>query len=143
MNKSGIGLGSASVLLVFVVLCLAIFTVISFITARNDKVLALIEAEMVINYYHADMQAELILAKLLRYGLDISEVGDVEVIWEWNMELMAETAEFAYPINEDRELYVRIAFHGDSFDILNWQTRDTVPWELELYFPALWAGWRD
>ena len=51
MNKSGIGIGSASVVLVFAVLCLTIFALISYTAAINDKALTEVEVRLVKGYY--------------------------------------------------------------------------------------------
>ena len=144
MNKSGIGLGSASVLLVFVVLALTIFTIISFITAGNDLALARAERELVVGFYQADKEAELILYSLAALSQP-DTVGATQIFWGWDARLMAETAEFAVPVNEDMELYVKLALRDDYFDILAWQMRATTPWELEIYIQGLWGGgdWSD
>ena len=141
MNKSGIGLGSASVLLVFVVLALTIFAIISFITAGNDLALARAERELVVGFYQADKEAELVLYSLVPDMLSQPDmIGETKIFWGWDSRLMVETAEFAVPVNENMELYVKLVLRDYYFDILAWQMRATTPWELELEIPNLWQG---
>ncbi|MCL2163360.1 MAG: hypothetical protein FWH55_02985 [Oscillospiraceae bacterium] len=64
MNRSGLGIGSASVTLIFAVLCLTILALISHVSADNDKALSDAEAKMVIGYYNADVLAERVVAEL-------------------------------------------------------------------------------
>jgi len=44
MGKSGIGVGSASIVLVFAILCLTIFSLITYVVAGNEK--ALVDAKV-------------------------------------------------------------------------------------------------
>ncbi|MCL2767588.1 MAG: hypothetical protein FWE49_02545 [Synergistaceae bacterium] len=130
MNKSGIGLGSASVVLVFTTLCLTIFALISYTAAGNSKALTDVEARMVINYYEADTLAECILAELITADTipDTSTIRGTEVKTQWDGELAAGTAEFSCIVSGSRELYVKVAFNKDSYDILSWRMRDTGTW---------------
>ena len=139
MNRSGMGIGSGSVVLVFAVLCLSVFALISYTAAGNDKTLAEIEARMVGNYYEADTLAELILAEILTAGAIPRSVGDVEITSRWDRELAARTAEFSCPMSDDYELYVKIALRGDTYDILSWRSRNTGAWEFEDSLPV-WLG---
>ena len=141
MNKSGIGIGSASVVLVFVVLCLTVFAIISHTAARNDKALTDVETELVKNYYEADTMAECILAEFLAadtFPVPYSILG-VELTMRQDPELAVETAEFSCPVSGDRELYVKVAIYGDSYDILSWRMRSTREWTIDNDQPV-WLG---
>ena len=54
MKNGGIGVGSASIVLVFAVLCLTVFSLITLVVAGNDKVLVDAGAKLVTAYYEAD-----------------------------------------------------------------------------------------
>ena len=131
MNKGGIGTGSASIVLVFAVLCLTIFATISFTSALADSALAEVEAELVKNYYAADTLAEEIVGEIV-FGENIPEsVRGVEIWSEWDWELMGEKATFACPVSEKKELVVTLAVYEGSYDILTWRMRDTYDWEAD------------
>lgn len=121
MNKNGTGVGSASIILVFAVLCLTIFALITFSAAQNDMALARAEARLVESYYGADAEAENILAGLLAAPIPPRE------------------EEFTCAISAGKELYVHVALNRDSYDILSWRMRDTGEWQADDSIPV-WDG---
>lgn len=135
MNRGGIGFGSASAALVFAVLCLTIFTLITFTSAKNDKALADAEASLVTGYYEADMLAEYILAELLEADTVPGSIRGVEITSHSDT---GET-EFSCRISDSKVLYVKVALHGDSYDILSWRMRDTGEWDADEGLPV-WPG---
>ena len=139
MNKSGVGIGSASVVLVFAVLCLTVFALISYTAAGNDKALADVEAKLVQGYYEADTLAECILAELLA-GDRIpgpASIRGVEITTRRDRE--PETAEFSCVVSDEKELYVKVAFYGESYAILSWRMRTTGTWAIDDDLPV-WSG---
>ena len=128
MNKGGVGVGSASIVLIFSVLCLTVFSLISFVVAQNGKSLVDSESGFVLGYYEADALAERVLAELLQAdqfnppdsvkGVDI--VNNPDGSWS-----------YVCPISENKDLYVEVACNGDSFDILSWSMRDTGDWQVD------------
>ena len=140
MNKSGIGIGSASVVLVFAVLCLTIFALISYSAAANDKALMDVEVRLVKNYYKADTLAECILSELIAADRIPDYVRGVKITARWDWDLMAETAEFSCVVSDGKELYVKTVFYGDEYNILSWRMRNTGLWETEDDLPV-WPGY--
>jgi hypothetical protein len=145
--RKGFGIGSASIVLVFAVLCLTIFTVITYTSALADKALADIEARLVQQYYEADTLAELIFSALLAadempeslYGINMEKGLD----WD----LWIETVSFVCEISDKMELYVELGVFDDTLSILAWRMRDTGGWErdenINLFdgdFFNLWQG---
>ena len=133
MNKGGVGVGSASIILVFAVLCLTVFSLITFVVAGNDKVLVDAESRFVLGYYEADALAERVLTELLKAGVDKTPetVLGLEIGYDWDMDLMANVYYYSCPLSDEKELFVRLAIHYDSYDILSWQMRDTGEWEMD------------
>jgi len=131
MKKGGIGVGSASIVLVFAVLCLTVFSLITFVVAGNDKALVDAEAGLVVGYYEADALAERIVAGILAsdavpgtlYGVDI------ETYWDW--EAGTDVAYFLCPISDRKSLFVRLALFEDSYDVLSWRMHDTDEWTFD------------
>lgn len=139
MNKGGTGIGSASIILIFAVLCLTIFALISLSTARADKALADAEAILVKEYYEADTLAECILAELVKADEIPDAVYGVDIILYLDMETGTDIVSFSCPISDRKELYVEIAVFEDSYDILEWRMQDIGVWEIDDDLPV-WAG---
>lgn len=62
--SSGMNVGSSSILVTFVLLCLVTFAALSFVSAKADYNLAVQTAERITNYYSADTSAEVYLANI-------------------------------------------------------------------------------
>ena len=131
MNKGGIGVGSASIVLVFAVLCLTVFSLITLVVAKNNQALAETEAGLVTGYYEADALAENIVAAILEAGEVPDSVRGVEIDSYWDMDLEAEVASFVCPLSDKKELYVKLALDGDGVDVINWQMLDIGQWEFD------------
>ena len=142
MNKGGMGVGSSSIMLIFAVLCLTIFSLISLSVAQNDKSLVDAETRLVVGYYEADELAERILAEILKSGSIPGEIYGVsiETYWDWDIE--AEVASFACPISDAKQLNVKIAIYDDNYDILTWKMWDGNEWENILDI-EVWPGFED
>ena len=149
-TKGGIGVGSASIVLVFAVLCLTVFSLITFVVASNDMALTQAEVNLVVGYYEADTLAELILADLLaelgtarNLGSPArvmpSEIRGVEIHRGWSDYLATESIYFYTRISDIKALYVHVALLENSFYILSWRMSSIDEWE---HNPGLdvWAG---
>ena len=141
MNKGGIGVGSASIVLVFAVLCLTIFSLISFIVTQNTKALIDAEARFVIGYYKADTGAEYILAELLKSETIPSEIKGIKINIEEENDSDSTILNFAYPIYDSdyKDLFVRVSVNDDSYNILSWRVIDNAEWEISNEF-NVWGG---
>ena len=68
MNKkerfSPPAIGSSSLLVIFAILCLTVFALLSLSTVQANSRLAAVSAEAISDYYAADCQAEAVLARL-------------------------------------------------------------------------------
>jgi hypothetical protein len=132
MKRGGIGVGSASIVLIFATLCLAIFTVVSLLPALTEQVLIEAEIQFVTDFYAADTVAEQVLAEIL-YEIFQGEptppqVLGIEVFSYWNWDFFAEIISFRTPVTDYRGLYVVVAFYGDFYEILTWQMYSLVDW---------------
>jgi len=140
MGKSGIGVGSASIVLVFAVLCLTVFSLITFVVAGNEKSLVDARTEMVKGYYDADTLAELILMDILAANADIGgeipgeipdEIRGVAINKGTDEKSGKDTVYFFCDISESKALYVNVALGNDFFDILSWRMYDRSEWETD------------
>ena len=142
MNKGGMGVGSSSIMLIFSVLCLAVFSLISLSVAGNDKALVDTEAKLITGYYKADELAERILTTLIASGGTLpDEVLGVKIDYEKTEDSSQEIATYQCPISDIKELVVKAAVHKDStaFDIIMWKMVNTDDWVIDDSMPV-WSG---
>ena len=111
--------GGSSLLVIFVVLCLTIFSVLSLSSVQADGRLSAASADAVYGYYAADSEAEEILAKLRR--------GEVPegVQREGNRYM------YTCAVSDVQTLRVEVELAGDSYRIIQWQTEAVTEWEAE------------
>jgi len=131
MNKSGIGVGSASIILVFAVLCLTIFSLITYIVAGNEKSLVDAKVELVTAYYEADALAEQIVADILAAETVPDTIRGVYINKSWDDRLGTETISFFCRISNAKALYVKLIIESDLAHILSWRMFDTDEWEFD------------
>ena len=139
MNKGGIGVGSASIVLVFAVLCLTVFSLITLIVAKNNKALADAEAKLVAGYYEADALAEHVLADIRETGVIPKTARGVEVSSSRDIDRGMEVVSYICPLSEKKELYVKVGLDGDSVVIISWQMLDVGEWEFDDSL-SVWLG---
>jgi len=152
MNKGGgVGVGSASIVLVFAVLCLSVFSLITLVVAGNSKALVDSQARFVTEYYEVDAFAEHVLAEILEIEFlpEEFEILGVEVQADFVWQLDAYIIRFTCPIAESgKSLYVKLARYYDSYEILIWRMWDENEWSadegLNVWIPDdgldIWLG---
>ena len=140
MNKGGgMGGGSASIILIFAVLCLTVFTLIAFVVSGNEKALVDSEVRLVTNYYNADARAESILGEILKSDIKPDVVDDIEIDYWFDFDSGSDMASYSCPLADDNELYVSLALTDDSYRILSWKLRNTGDWVFNDSLD-LWTG---
>ncbi len=128
-NKRGGGVlvGGSSLLVIFAVLCLVVFALLSLSTARAGERLSEQSARSVENYYQADKAAEEILAQL-RVGERPEGVTEIEGVFFYKCH-----------ISDAQALEVEVSFDGESYTVLRWQNVSTIEWESDETL-NLWDG---
>lgn len=127
-GKSGFsGFGISSLLVIFAVLCLTVFSVLSVSTVQahcrlSEKSIAADE-----DYYRADAAAHEVLAAI-RSGSCPEHVTREGDIYEYHC-----------VISQTQMLTVRVRVVGQSYEILRWQVISTADWETEDRLPV-WQG---
>lgn len=129
-------LGGSSLLVVFAVLALTVFALLSLSTVRADARLGDAAAEAVSGYYDADCQAQEILARLRagekpkNCGLSVKETEDPEqVIYSYTV-----------PISDTQELQVRLRLGGaEDYTVLRWAAAPVGEWDYDDSLPV-WDG---
>lgn len=112
-------IGGISLLVVFAVLCLTIFALLSLSTVRADLRLADAAAKSVTDYYAADLEAQTILARL-RAGErpeGVSAEGDIY--------------SFTCPVSDTQNLEATVLLDGTEYRILRWRTVPAQDWQTD------------
>lgn len=131
MKKNGTlslpAVGISSLLVIFAVLCLTVFALLSVSTVNAHRRLAESSRSAVEGYYQADCAAEEILAQLRSGKIpdDVHRDGDVY--------------SYSCTISDTQELAVCVQLNGSGFKILRWQAISTTDWEAEDRLPV-WDG---
>ena len=107
--------GGSSLLIIFAVLCLTIFTLLALSTVRADIRLSEASAKAVTDYYTADLQAEIIFSKLRQGTLPegVSENKD--------------TYTYSCPISETQSLMVELQKEDTAWKVSRWQAVSITP----------------
>ena len=118
--------GVTSLMVIYAVLSLTIFSLLSLNTALADKRLAQSSIDSVASYYEADTEAERIYA-LIRKGEIPEEVYEADGIYYYTC-----------AITENRYIEVEVTKEEDGWKVLKWRTVTEAPWEEQLL--DLWDG---
>ena len=124
MRRGGSVSGAVSLVMIFCVLCLVVFTVLTLSTAVRERQLSELTAERAQGYYQADAQAVETVAALRRGG-------EVSPKVRYTQEDSATLAEFSIPAGGDQSLEVAVRLTDTDCEILRWQTVYTGSWELD------------
>lgn len=124
-------IGGSSLLVIFAVLCLTVFALLSLSTVKAGDRLSDASAEAVAAYYAADCQAEEVLARL-RSGENVESVS-------WNGDI----AVYDCPVSQTQTLHVEVRVDGEDYTVLRWQMASTTEWETEdslMVWDGEWFG---
>ena len=123
-------LGGASLLVIFAVLALTVFALLSLSTVRADVRLGDASAQAISNYYAADGKAQEVLA-CLRTGAPVPEdilVSESVIHYEDRVERVCS---YTVPISETQELQVEVQLEGEHYTVLRWQAVPAGDWEID------------
>lgn len=102
-------IGGCSLLVIFAVLCLTVFSLLGLSTVQADKRLSDISAEAVKDYYAADCRGEEILA-CLREGQCpdfVERDGDIY--------------RYSCPISDVQALFIEVRVQDAQWEVLRWE----------------------
>ncbi len=129
MKRNAVGLGGASLVLIFSILCLAIFAVLALSSANREKTLTDRLKASTEAYYAADSRAveiEVKLREALARGETPSEIDGVTVTAQ------DDTYTYACPIDERRTLAVVLKAARNQLPVtlqtLQWCEISTADW---------------
>ena len=118
--------GGSSLLVIFAVLCLTVFALMSLSTARANERLSLAAKDRAVEYYEADRAAEEIYARLRAGELPegVSVAGE-EYRYTWTGENLA--------------LQVTLRRDEDGWSVLQWQSVPVGDW-IPVNEAEVWQG---
>ena len=102
--------GGSSLLVIFAVLCLTVFSLLSLSSVQAERRLADAATQSVVDYYQADLRAEEIFARL-RDGEQIAGIEENDGKYQ-----------FEVPISGRQTPAVVLSRQGDTWAVLRWQT---------------------
>lgn len=111
--------GLSSVLVIFAVLCLSVFSMLSLSTVRADGHLAQKSRQAVYDYYAADCCAEAILSQL-RSGTIPEGVTCENGVYRYQCAL-----------SDTQILTVEVTVSGSDYQILRWQAQSSTHWQAD------------
>ena len=141
MKRGGGVSGAVSLVMIFCVLCLAVFAVLTIATADREAKLSEMTAQNAADYYEADRQAVEIVAAL-RDGRTLPVDVEIEHVLSTYPDGPVETAAFSLPFGDCQALRVEVMLgdqDGKTCQILRWQTEYTGEWEIDSSMPV-WDG---
>lgn len=140
-KKSALGMnvGSASIVMIFAVLCLTVFSTLSLVTAHHEQNLAQKSAQAVQQYYQADWRCETRYQEILQQlqeGVRPEELCDA-VVTPWQAGYRIRYAE---PIDDQQQLEVCLYYDpGKKIIIEQWNAVANTEWEYSENI-AVWNG---
>ena len=121
------GVGISSLLVIFAVLCLVVFSLLAVSTAKADERLSRQNRDTVLGYYQAEAEADTLIARL-RNGEIPQEVTNNNGLYT-----------FRCPISDTQALEVELRLEGENYEILRWQTVSVTEWQTDDKLPV-WDG---
>lgn len=121
--------GGSSLLIIFAVLCLTVFTLLALGTVQADCRLSEASLQAVTDYYAADLQAETIFAQLrageIPQGVLQQDTDSTDRLRDTS--LAAGTIyTYSCPISDTQVLMVELHWDQDQWTVLRWQAVSTV-----------------
>lgn len=118
-KKAGVsyGIGGSSLLVIFAILCITVFAVLSISSVSADTSLSRRSSEAVAEYYEADLEAERILSEIRAGSIPEGVVADGNVY------------SYSCVINKTNELRVEVEVNGEAFTVKKWQMVYTGEWD--------------
>ncbi len=119
--------GVSSLLTIFAVLCLTVFTLLTVATVQANGRMGESARQAVTDYYEADSAAHGILAEI-RAGEIPDGVEEDNGVYR-----------FSCPISQTQQLCVEVAVTGTEYTVLRWQAQSVDLWQNNDKMPV-WDG---
>ncbi len=151
--KHKVNIGLTSLILIFIILCLATFSLLSLSSARGDQSLALRSAQAVTEYYRADAQGEKWLKQadaILQKDTTAGTMSQEEIqalakktASQLGCDIDETTGYISTDISMERgqALHIDLALTGDEnrYEVRSWYVYDSGNYEIDDSMPV-WGG---
>ena len=127
MKRGGSVSGAVTLVMIFCVLCMAVFASLTLVTARREAALTELTAQRTQAYYDADREATEKVAALAK--------GDKPR----DVKISGDTASFAVPVGDAQKLDVRVRLTDDGCSVEKWATVYDGDWETDDSI-EVWGG---
>ncbi|RGD75347.1 hypothetical protein [Anaerofustis stercorihominis] len=117
-NEYGINIGSSTLIMIFALLCLVVFSLLAYKTALNEKNLALKISNETKAYYEADYKATKIKNKIennITNGKSIASLVDYEKSRNGSNYIG-----YSVKIDENKKLSVELRRSGSNLKVVKW-----------------------
>ncbi|MGP1570225.1 MAG: hypothetical protein ACTTH0_04820 [Eubacteriales bacterium] len=152
-NMTGIQIGISSLLLIFTVVCIVIFCVLSFSSARADYALAMKSYKATKAYYDADVQGEKLKKQLNEKLIEMAPKGDsalwneLENTFPGSCDRQGRSVTFKVDTAYEQMLQMRfeildvaqISADKQNFSVKEWQILNKEEYEISTDMPV-WTG---
>lgn len=142
-KRYGLNIGTSSLLIIIVILCLVCFSALSITSANADYRLSKRLADRTTAYYDACNQAQSSLCMISGILENLYQESSSKEDYENKIKRsLQDLFIFSYPINENQILQVSISplypdtVEGDFIQITGWQIINTVTPELDNSLPV-------
>lgn len=115
-KSGGFSFGAISALTALLVLALACFSMLSFLTAKNDLALSEKTAQSVTDYYAADLKAQQKAAQ----AYDICLAGDYAALEQQGFEYSSGIISYTVSINSATGIHVRLIPADGGLECVEW-----------------------
>lgn len=145
-NVRGVGVGTISLVLIFSVLCITVFAILTLSTANSERIMANRTADFVTSYYNADTNATILKAHILeayRNGTFPEDTNIDETVFGVPLitELLNDNlyVSFIYEVNDVLDLSIKLRLSEESETVLEWRLVNSQEWEVDDSLPV-WDG---
>lgn len=135
---TGIQAGSASLVMVFAVLCLTILAVLAVVSANSELKLAEKAADAVTNYYAADTQAWEIFDTIVDtydHGFTLPADCNAQLETVDGVDYLSYTV----AIDDNQQLWVQVYQSNGAIQVAHWTVQDNGTWTAQETI-NIWGG---
>lgn len=152
-QKNFISTGTASILLIFVLLCLLTFSVLSIVSAKANEKVSLKNAERTTAYYKAENRANDVLYKISDCLSSTAKTTDETLFFQIVRQQLngsdgitfpdVDTLTYHVPVTDSQDLFVSLSLsyqpleNGTHYQIDAWNVESTHEWENDTSIPVL------
>jgi len=136
-NKSPkINIGGVSIVVIFCVLCLSVFSILALLSANSEKKLTVKSAKAVENYYMADVSCAKVAQTVVDLYLSGASDKDIEdyvlsVFGTFVREGERMGVSYSWKIDAGQEIFVDLSLVDSKVKVNAWNVRYIGDWEID------------